>query len=273
MLQGGPVYPLPTPGIRLQVKPTDKITILTAIFSGAPAGANCMVSPQICNNTGTTFSFSGGVLSISEVQYAVNQEKDAKGLPGVLKAGGWYESATFPDLHLGLTAAGVPVSLASAATVAPLNHQGNWGVYGVADQMVWRAAKGPQSANVLLRGGASPSGRNLVAFYVDGGLGFKAPLPSRDDDVLTFGFVWSNISSDLAALDVDAQFLTGMFRPVYDHEAILEMDYSLQLAPWWTVQTDARYVNHPGGHVLDPLNPSQAIPDAFVVTVRNSVKF
>src|ERR1700730_6149493 len=38
-LQGGPVYPLATPGIPLALKPTEEIAILSAVFSGAPAGA------------------------------------------------------------------------------------------------------------------------------------------------------------------------------------------------------------------------------------------
>ena len=90
--------------------------------------------------------------------------------------------------------------------------------------MVWRAKAGPQSINVFLRTGASPADRNLVASYIDGGVGLKAPIPGRDDDVLTFGFVWSNISQDLAALDVDTQFFIGMFHPVHDHEGIAEVD-------------------------------------------------
>jgi porin len=63
---------------------------------------------------------------------------------------------------VGVTATGVPISLASPLSVGPLNHQGDWGIYGLFDQMVWRAGKGPQSVNVFLRGGASPSDRNLV---------------------------------------------------------------------------------------------------------------
>ena len=48
-LQGGPVYPLATPGVRLQLKPTEEITFLSAVFSGAPAGADCTQLPQLCN--------------------------------------------------------------------------------------------------------------------------------------------------------------------------------------------------------------------------------
>jgi len=272
-LQGGPVYPLATPGARLQLKPTDEITFLTAVFSGAPAGANCTVLPQQCNRYGLTFPFSGGVLWIGEVQYGVNQEKDAKGMPALYKLGGWYATTSFPDIHLGVTATGAPISLASPASVGPLNHQGNWGIYGVVDQMVWRAGKGPQAVNAFIRGGASPQYRNLVVGYVDAGLGLKAPLPHRDDDVLTLAFAYSQISPDAAALDFDTAFFAGAPFPVRDKEFLIDLDYSLQIAPWWTLQLDGQYIFHPGGNVPDPLNPTRTIADAWVGFVRNTIKF
>jgi porin len=271
--QGGPVYPLATPGARLQLKPTDEVTFLTAVFSGAPAGANCTQLPQQCNRYGLTFPLNGGVLWIGEVQYGINQEKDAKGMPVVYKLGGWYASTSFPDVHFGVTAAGVPVSLASPASVGPLNHQGNWGIYGVADQMVWRAGKGPQSLSAFMRAGASPSDRNLVAGYVDAGLGLKAPLPGRDDDVVTLGLAYSAISSEASALDIDTAFFTGGPFPVRDHEFLLDLDYSLQIAPWWTLQLDGQYIFHPGGNVPDPFNPARTIADAWVGFVRSTIKF
>jgi porin len=272
-LQGGPVYPLATPGVRLQLKPTDEITILSAVFSGAPAGADCVGLPQLCNRYGTTFSTSGGALFMEELQYGINQAKDAKGMPGVYKLGGWYATTSFADLHFGLDLAGLQVSLASPASAFPLMHQGNGGIYGVADQMIWRAQKGPQSLNAFLRAGASPSDRNLLMSYVDGGLGLKAPLPGRDDDVLTFGIAYSTISSDAAALDLDTQAFTGGFFPVRDKEIVLELDYSLQLAPWWLIQADLQQIIHPGGNVPDPLNPAQTIRDAFVAGARTTIKF
>lgn len=271
--QGGPVYPLATPGARLQLKPTDQITILTAVFAGAPAGENCMDLPQRCNPNGLLFPLNGGTLWMAEAQYGINQEKDSKGMPAVYKLGGWYATKSFPDLHFGLTTAGVPVSLASPLSAMPLLRQGNWGVYGVADQMVWRAQKGPQSVNVFLRAGASPADRDLVQAYVDGGFGFKALLPGRDDDVLTVGFAYSQISSEAAALDRDTQALLGTFFPIRDREIVIEADYSMQIAPWWTFQADVQEIIHPGGNVLDPFNPTRAIPDAFIIGGRHTIKF
>ena len=71
-------------------------------------------------------------------------------------------------------------------------HRGNGGVYGVADQMVWRGAA--SSVNLFLRGGVSPSDRNLVSYYADGGIGLNGPLPGRANDTLTFGVAYSKIS-------------------------------------------------------------------------------
>jgi porin len=271
--QGGPAYPLATPGIRLQLKPTDEWTFLAAVFSGAPAGDNCTMLPQECNRYGTTFSLSGGALWMGEAQYGVNQGKDVKGMPGVYKVGGWYATTSFPDQHFGLSAAGVPVSLASPLSVLPLNHQGNWGIYGIADQMIWRAEKGAQSLNMFFRTGTSPWDRNLVESYIDGGFGLKAPLPGRDDDVLSFGMAFTVISSEAVALDQDAQFFAGMPLPIRDREILLNLDYSLQIAPWWTLQLDGQYINHPGGNSPDRLNPAQPIANGYVGLLRSSIKF
>ena len=38
-------------------------------------------------------------------------------------------------------------------------------------------------------------------------------------------------------------------------------------------QADIQQIIHPGGHVPDPLNPAQAIHDAFVVGGRSTTKF
>jgi porin len=271
MTSGGPAYPLATPGVRLAVKPTDALTIQTAVFFGDPAGPNCNDDPQVCNRYGTTFSFSGGTLWMGEAQYAVNQGKQATGLPGVYKLGGWYASADFADEHYGLDALGNVVSLADPTVAGPLDHHGNWGLYGVADQMVWRADK--QSLNLFLRGGVSPADRNLISYYVDGGAGIKGPLPGRPDDVFTFGVAYAKISRDAAALDQDMLALNGPPYPIRDEEVVFEANYAVQLAPWWVVQPDLQYIVHPGGSVADPNNPNVTVGNAFIAGVRSTVKF
>jgi len=271
MISGGPAYPLATPGVRLAVKPTEQLTFQTALFSGDPAGRDCNDLPQVCNRHGTTFSFSGGALWMGEVQYAINQDKKAIGMPGVYKLGVWYETANFADQHLGLDGFGNVVSLADPAVADPLNHRGNWGVYAVADQMVWRADK--RSMNLFVRGGFSPSDRNPISFYVDGGAGFKGLVPGRDDDVLTFGVAYARISRDAVALDQDTLAINGPPYPIRNEEVVFELSYQAQIAPWWIVQPDLQYIVHPGGNVPDPDNPTLTVRNAFVVGLRSAIKF
>ncbi|HEY5378284.1 MAG TPA: carbohydrate porin [Pseudolabrys sp.] len=271
MTNGGPAYPLATPGVRVKATPTENISVLVAVFAGDPAGKPCGLSAQECNETGTTFSTTGGALWMGEVQYAVNQGKKAIGLPGVYKLGGWYQTAGFADQRYGVNAAGASVLLSDPAIVGPLNHTGNWGVYGVADQMVVRS--GARSLNVFLRGGVSPSDRNLISYYIDGGAGIKGLLAGRPDDTLAFGVAYAKISRDAAAADQDALIANGPPQFIRDYEVVFELSYAARLAPWWTLQPDLQYIVHPGGNVADPNNGSVAVANAFVAGLRSTIKF
>jgi porin len=270
MTNGGPAYPLPTPGVRVQVKPSDDLTVLAAVFSGDPAGRDCNDDPQKCNRHGTTFSLSGGALWMGEAQYAVNQGKQAAGLQGVYKLGLWYQTANFADQEFGLNGAGSLVPLADPTVAGPLNHRGDWGVYGLADHMIWRA--GERSMNVFLRGGLAPSDRNLISYYVDGGTGIKALLPGRADDVLTFGVAYAKISRDAAALDRETLALNGPPSAIRDREVVFELSYVAQIAPWWGVQPDVQYIVHPNGG-QNPDDGTLTLGDVFVVGIRSTINF
>jgi porin len=264
MLNGGPAYPLAVPGVMVEAKLSDALRLKYAVFSGNPAGSGCAKLPQECDLYGTTFSTAGGALLISELQYAVNQGKDAAGLPGTYKLGGWFGTADFNDLHFGTTATGGVVSLGSDPSATPLKRSGNGGIYAVADQTIWRGKQ--QSLSLFLRGGYAPPDRNLVTYYVDGGAALKGPINGRPDDVLSFAVAYAKISPDAAAADRDASVV------VRDYETVFELDYSVQMAPWWTIQPDIQYIIHPNGS-QNPNNSAQRIGNAFVTGLRSTVKF
>jgi porin len=268
---GGPAYPLSAPGARIAIKPTERLTFLTAVFSGDPAGRNCDRDPQDCNHHGTTFSFSGGALWMNELQYAINQEKKTQGLPGVYKFGAWYATADYADQHYGRNGVGDVVSLADAAAVAPLNHAGNWGFYGLADQTV--ARWGERTLSMFIRAGVQPRDRNLISYHVDGGAGVKGLFSSRPEDLLTFGFAYRRISSSAVAFDRDTLAMSGAPYPVRNYEMQVELNYSAQIAPWWTLQADLQHIRHPGGRVSDPAYHNQTVKDALVVGVRSTMRF
>ncbi|MDF3810670.1 MULTISPECIES: carbohydrate porin [Rhodopseudomonas] len=270
---GGPAYPLATPGARLQLNPTENIALLGAVFSGNPAGKNCSnPNPQICNKYGTTFSLDGGALWLGEAQYNVNQGKDSTGLAASYKIGAWYHTGkTFADQYWGLDATGAAVPI--ALKTDSLNHSGNWGFYGVADQMVWRG--GEASTSIFVRGGWTPSDRNLVSWYIDGGVGFKGFVPGRAADTLTIGVAHSKISSDATAADLVQATFNGTYFPQRSSETVIEVSYMAQVTPWWNVQPDFQYIVKPGGKVLrDAADPSLGtVEDAFVFGVRSTIVF
>jgi porin len=271
MINGGPAYPLATPGIRISTKLSEELTASAAVLSGDPAGSNCNDDPQVCNRHGTTFSFTGGVLAIGEVGYAINHGNQVMGLPGVYKLGFWYESAEFPDQHYGVNASGAVVPLADPTVAGPLNHNGNWGIYGAIDQTIWHEQE--RRVSLFVRGSVSPSDRNLISYYVDGGAGFKGLLPARPDDVLTFGVAYAKISSDAVAADQDALAVNGPPQPIRDHEIVFEVTYTLQVVPWWVIQPDFQYIIHPGGNVANPDNPNVTVGNAVIAGLRSTFTF
>lgn len=243
---GGPAYPLATPGMRVQLNATKDFTVIAGVYSGDPAGAGCTIDPQLCNRHGTTFSFSGGALWLGELRYRVNQGNNTGGLPGVYELGAWRHTGAFPDQRFGFA------------------RHGDWGIYGVADQTVWQA--GARRVSLFLRGGYAPPDRNLVSYYVDGGAGLKGLLPSRDDDVFSFGVAYAKISNDAIAADRAAA------NAVRSAEVVFELSYAAQLAKWWVMQPDIQYIVRPNGG-QNPNDPRLPLGHAFVAGVRSTIMF
>jgi len=268
---GGPAYPLATPGVRLELNPDGNFKMLAAILSGNPAGANCKLeNPQECNKYGLTFSFSGGAFMVSEFQYLQNQDEKSTGLKSAYKLGFWYHTGDFTDQRFGTDALGRRIPIALDPDYA-LEHRGNWGIYGVIDQMVWRGAE--SSVSVFARGSIVPADRNFISWYVDGGVGVKGLFRGRPDDTLTFGASYSKVSPDAAAVDRDIQYYFGTPYPIRSGETVLELSYIAQVAKWWTIQPDLQYIIRPGGNVPDPDDPTRTIGNAFIIGLRTTLTF
>lgn len=272
---GGAAYPLATPGVRVQVNPTPELAVLVAAFSGNPAGADCDQNPQICNKHGTTFSMDGGTFWIAEAQYGVNQGEGARGLPGIYKLGAWYQNSLYPDMKQGIDASGAPVSLASGNAVESLYHSGDQGIYAVADQTLWREQGGARSLSGFVRVGGTPSDRNTVSFYIDGGLGVTGLIEGREQDILTLGVAYAKISGDASDLDkATSQYNLDPSYPVRNQETVFELSYGSQITPWLIVQPDVQYIIHPGGNVPNPESAtSDTVGNALIVGVRSYITF
>jgi porin len=266
---GGPSYPLATPGVRLRALPNERTTLLLGVFNGNPAAnANFPPSdPQLRNPSGANLRFQGTWV-IGEVQYAVNQGEGAAGLPATYKLGGWYNSNAFTDQFLvasGITAAG-------PAFVPPQQRRGDWSLYGVVDQLVWRQPGSKEGGvGVFLRAMGAPANRNQIVAFVDGGVTWRGPF-GRDNDSIGLGFGWARISGNAVAAERLQAAQDGR-TPIQSAEGLLELTYQAQLAPWWVVQPDFQYIFNPGGGVLNPNGSGRAVGSAAVLGVRTVVTF
>ncbi|QIE28931.1 Porin B (plasmid) [Caballeronia sp. SBC1] len=273
---GGPAYPLSSLGARFRAKPSDAMTVLAGVFDGNPAGSNTG-DPQQQNNHGTNFNLSNGALFIAEVQYAINQPPaDAKapqpsGLPGTYKLGFWYNTQNFADLQHDTNG----LSLADPASNGiPARHRGDYSVYAVADQMVWRpSADSPQSVGVFARVMGAPGDRNLVDLGVNAGVTLKAPFKGRDNDIAGLAIGYARIGSNAQGLDRDTASFSTPGYPQRSAETMLEATYQYQVAPWWQLQADFQYAFRPAGGIPNPANPSERVHDEAVVGVRTVVNF
>ena len=217
MLAGGPGYPLASMGVRVEYAPTDKLTLLAAVFNGSPADP-FSDDPQKANRHGVDFRFGDGELVMAEAQYKYELGK----LAGTVKLGGWTQLDA-PD--------GTYVNF---ATGRPVNS--DYGIYGIIDQQVWKQGDN-QSINVFGRFSGSPGDRSPMDFYFDTGILFAGLVPGRKKDSFGAAFGFGQISSDLTATDPGE---------IGTHESVLEVLYSAELKPGMTLIPDFQYFWDPG---------------------------
>ena len=271
LLSGGPSPPLAVPGIRLKAQLADNITAYAAIFDGDAAPPNRLVDPQIANPHGLLFRVNDPAWMIGQLKYgfALGESK----LPGTLTGGMWKHLGDFNDMRYASN--NLPLA-DSASSGDPLKRHGNQGIFGVYEQMLARARPdSDKGVGFFVRTSISPSDRNLISFYIDGGFQFTGFSETRPNDKFGIAMTYARISDAARSSDRDVQTLTGTPYPVRDFEAVFEMTYAAEIQTGWTVQPVFQYVFHPGGGVVDPNDTTQTrrIKDAAVFGVRSTFNY
>lgn len=258
--EGGPGYPMGTLGARLAVHPTESVSILAAAFQGN-------VFAQDVNRHGFRYRLSAetGYTFLMETQWRWCQNDT--GLPGGLKLGGWAQSGKFAD------------------ALAESTASGNFGFYGIMDQMLFREPSDSMPAgggkagttdgkSVVEEtpGDVSDQGlgcfamvsftdpdRNFVSFSIDAGLIYRGLIPTRDEDTLGVAFGYAQLSAGAEnSLAADGASPAGA-------EMVLECTYQAKVTGWLVVQPDVQYIIQPGG--------TDSLPNAFVIGARATVTF
>jgi porin len=269
---GGPSPPLAALGARLRANLTDNWTLSAAIFDGDAAGPG-LDDPQLRDNHGVNFRINDPPLVIGDVQYIWNGKKGDPGLDGKFKVGGWRHFGEFSDQHF--TAQGFSIASPFSPGM-PASLSGNFGVYSVFEQKIYRVGNDDdRGIGIFARVSSSPSDRNLIDRYADGGVEFIGLSDARPKDKFGIAVGYAHVSSHAHALDVDFQQLMSPSWPLRSFESLVTAVYQYEVRSGWTLQPNFQYFVHPGGGATNPLgsNPGRPLRDAAVFGLRTVLKF
>src|SRR5882757_7798706 len=267
---GGPSPPLAVPGIRVKAELSSRITAYLALFDGSasPPGPD---DPQISNPHGLLFRVNDPPWWIGQLKYKF--EIGESKLPATVTGGAWYHLMSFADQRFSADG----LSLADPDSSGdPRWLRRNNGVFMVYEQLLARAAPGSdQGIAFFMRASVSPSDRNLVSAYLDGGFLFTGFSEQHPNDKFGIAATYAKISDAARALDRDVQVFTGTPYPIRDYEAILEVTYQHEVKPGFLLQPVFQYITHPGGGAVDPNDPTQThrIKDGVMVGVRTTITY
>ena len=257
-----PAFFASAPGIRLGFEPNSKWMAQAGIYD-ADSFDSSTGDPEI-NERGTHIEVSGdqGYFIAYEAGYRLNQSEGDSGLPGTYKLGGWYHTGDFDDLYRDING-----NVSIVTGIAPRVHDGNYGFYASAEQLVWcESAGSDQGLGLFGRLGFGPQDRSEYDWVVDGGFNYTGLISSRDEDVFGVGVIWANVSDDMRRQQRADRDINGTAIPaISDHEIAIEATYYADINPWWSIQPSVQYIIHPGG--------SSELPNAFVIGLRSSLTF
>ena len=227
---GGPAYPLSAVGARIKYELPKDASLLFAIFNGDPAPLCPNADPDTCNRYGLNFRLSDPAFMMGEFQWRRNRGKDDTGLATTLKIGGWSHLGQFADQQF--TNNGMLLAN-PAGNGMPLMHRGNYGIYGVIDQQLYRPPGGSADTGISIfnRSAISPSDRNLVNVEIDAGIVFAGMIPQRPDDTFGASVIYSRFSNSIRAFDQEQINFGTLATPPRDYEMNLELTYASKAGP------------------------------------------
>jgi porin len=245
-------FPTAEWGARINVKPRPNFYVATGIYQVNPNEGD--------SDKGFDLSFrSTGAFVPIELGWLPGQGSGR--LPGVYKIGGYYNSSETPDLFKDIN--GQPAGLTGEPFV---QHNGRWGGYIMADQMVFREESGSNRGLTL---GAmvtigDPDTAKYSYFWVAGGH-YQGTFHGRDNDVVSFMIAYARTNSRLTQYQQDINTVVPSSVGIQTYESITEIDYGVQLAPWLKIRPNLQYVINPGG--------TGKISNALVIGLYTQVAF
>ena len=130
---------------------------------------------------------------------------------------------------------------------------GRWGLYVLADQMIYRDSPGGDRGLTVFAGFtyADPS-TALLQYFWEVGLVKLGTFAGRDADSIGFALSQGLVSNSLIGAQNQANAGDPGSVDVQSYEMDIELNYRAQIAPWFSLMPNIQYVVRPGGVTTTP---------------------
>jgi len=244
--------PAGTPGAEVRFAPRSNFYIKSSVMSGNrdpyhddPTGFHFAIrnSPNFLFEAGYVVSPENGMPTEADVGYITKSPgpTNRKSYPGLYKFGAVYNGGKFAN----------PEGIRSS---------GNYLIYGMASQAIFRSAPGSnRGLDATFGFDYSPGDVSRENVQITAGTRINAPFERRPNDRIGIGFVYSKIS------DPFSNFGALLGGPRLGSEKAFELNYSIRFTPYWLVEPTFQYYANVGGNT--------AVPNTPVLGFRTKITF
>ena len=239
-------------GARINMRPRPNFDVATGIYQVNPNEDNA--------NDGFDLSFrSTGVFLPIELGWL--RGRGSGELPGDYKVDRLLQLVGYPG-----PAQGHQRTICRAHGEPYEQHNGRWGGYIMADQMVFREE--PGSNRGLTLGAMVTMGDPGTAKYrysLMAGGHYQGTFRGRGKDVVSLHDCLCAHQLPVDPISAGHRCCRARLQWIQTFESIAEIDYGLQVKPWLRIRPNLQYVTNPGG--------TGKIPNAFVIGLYTQVTF
>lgn len=240
--ENGPsIFPVTSLAFRTRVQISNAFYVQNAILDGVPG------DPEQPSGTHVKFGKTDGVLIATEVGFVIGTSEDSDAPYAKIALGRWDYTAKYDDI-LDVDSQGDPV-----------RRSGNSGLYLLGERLMYREQDPSQGLAIFARLGFADTKVNQIGSYFGGGLVYSGLFPGRDEDQIGLAVAAAFNGSKYRQAQRDAGY------GVDAGEVTLELSYSSQILPQFSIHPDLQYVINPSG---DP-----DIKNGLVFTTRFELGF
>jgi porin len=191
---------------------------------------------------------TAGVVLPLELEYAPGSAPHSAALPGHYKLGVLYDTARVKRQG-------------EVGTVG-----GRYGIYLLADQMVWRQGRAGRGLSVFGQFTANPRASAQITRWYAAGLVKTGTFTGRDADTLALGVVHAQVNPRLRESFAAADRSADGYASLPAGETVVELSYGMQPLRWLGVRADVQYVVDPGAFSYRSTKNALAIGTQLKIT-------